>query len=54
MSMPHMQVMLRGKENKHITIKANIDVSDMENHIDGGEAMGMTIIIKAKGKSRSL
>lgn len=47
-------VMLRGKENKHITIKANIDVSDMENHIDSGEAMGMTIIIKAKGKSRSL
>jgi len=47
-------VMLRGKEKKRINIKATIDVSDMEIHIDSGEATGMEIIIKAKGKSRSL
>ena len=47
-------VILRGKEKKRITIKATIDVSDKEIHIDSGEAMGMEIIIKATGKSRSL
>ncbi|RDW17693.1 hypothetical protein CWR45_10130 [Oceanobacillus chungangensis] len=48
------EIMLKGKENKHVKIRTNIDVSNMENHIEGGEATGVNIIIKSKGKSRNL
>lgn len=48
------EIMLKGKENKHVKIRTNIDVSNMENHIESGEATSVNIIIKSKGKSRNL
>lgn len=48
------EVMLRGKENKRAKVTADIDVSAMEKHIEGGEAMGVNITITSKGKSRNL
>lgn len=47
-------VTLRAKESKRVHIETDIDVSNMQNHIENGEAMGVNIIITSKGKSRSL
>jgi hypothetical protein len=48
------EVKLRGRESKNIKVETNIDVSKMKNHIEGGEANGVHIIIKSGGKSRKL
>lgn len=48
------QITLESKENKRVIIKTNIDVSDMKNHIEGGKARGVNIIIKSKDKIRNL
>lgn len=50
---PH-EVMLKRQENKSLSVSADIDMSDRRNHIEGGEATGVDIIIKSKGKSREL
>ncbi|MEY9978986.1 hypothetical protein [Lysinibacillus sp. RC79] len=48
------EVRLRGKERKRVMIETDIDVSQMENHIDGGQASSVTIIIKSGEKTRKL
>lgn len=48
------KVMLGAKESKRIQIETDIDVSDMKNHIEGGEATGVNIILKSKGENRDL
>lgn len=48
------EVTIEAKESKYMHIETNIDVSNMKNHIESGQSMGMDIIIKAKNKSRSL
>jgi hypothetical protein len=48
------EVKLRGNKSEIIKIETNIDVSKMKNHIDGGEANGINIVIKSGGKSRKL
>ncbi|SDC98024.1 hypothetical protein SAMN05421663_105298 [Terribacillus halophilus] len=50
---PH-KVSLMGKERKLVKIKTRIDVSEMENHIEGGSASGVNIIIKSGEKMRKL
>lgn len=47
-------VHLKGKESKLVKIETDIDVSKLENHIESGEANGISIIIVSKGKSRKL
>lgn len=42
------------REGKTIFVEADIDVSAMENHIEGGNATGFNIIIKENGKVRKL
>ena len=48
------EVRLGGKESKNVKVETNIDVSKMKNHIEGGEANGVHIIIKSGVKSRKL
>lgn len=48
------KVTLEPKENKQVYIETDIDVSEMENHIDSGEARGVNIIISSNGKERNL
>ena len=48
------EVRLRGKERKRVIIETDIDVSQMENHIEGGQASFVTIIIKSGEKTRNL
>ncbi|MFE3577336.1 hypothetical protein [Lysinibacillus sp. NPDC059133] len=48
------EVKLRGKERKRVIIETDIDVSQMENHIDGGQANYVTIIIKSGEITRKL
>ena len=48
------EVKLKGHERKTVKIKRNIDVSNMENHIEGGDASSVNIIIKSGEKSRRL
>lgn len=48
------EVNLNGKEQQRVVFEADIDVSDMDSHIDYGEAMGVNIKISSKGKSRNL
>ncbi|MDS9470951.1 hypothetical protein [Sporosarcina pasteurii] len=48
------EVKLEGHERKIVNIFTNIDVSNMENHIDSGEASLVTIIIKSGEKARRL
>ncbi|MGN8648129.1 hypothetical protein ACTNEO_18950 [Gracilibacillus sp. HCP3S3_G5_1] len=45
---------LGAKEAKRIRMETDIDVSDIQNHIEGGEAWGVGIIIKSKGDQRNL
>ncbi|WP_218830644.1 hypothetical protein, partial [Terribacillus saccharophilus] len=48
------EVDLGGKEKKIINLKTEIDVSNMENHIEGGSASGVNVIIKSGEKMRKL
>lgn len=48
------EVDLGGKEKKIVNLKTEIDVSNMENHIEGGSASGVNVIIKSGEKMRKL
>jgi hypothetical protein len=48
------EVYVKGNERQRVKIEANIDVSEIENHVESGEAAGFNLIIKAHGKSRKL
>lgn len=48
------EVVLKGKEYLRVEFETDIDVSDMESHIDSGEAWDVEIMISANGKSREL
>lgn len=48
------KVRLKGKESKRVIVETDIDVSQMERHIDGGESMNVSIIIKSGEKTRKL
>lgn len=48
------EVKLRGKERKRVIIETDINVSQMENHIEGGQASFITIIIKSGERTRKL
>ncbi|SEN94839.1 hypothetical protein [Terribacillus saccharophilus] len=48
------EVDLSGKEKKIVKLKTEIDVSNMENHIEGGSASGVNVIIKSGEKMRKL
>lgn len=41
------KVRLNGKERKRVIIETDIDVSQIERHIDGGESKNVSIIIKS-------
>lgn len=47
-------VKLKGNERKTVKIESNIDVSNIENHVQSGESTGVNIIIKAGEKIRKL
>lgn len=47
-------VELKGNQRKTEKIETNIDVSKMKNHIEGGNAMGVNIILKSGRKMRKL
>lgn len=48
------EVRLRGKERKRVIIETDINVSQMENHIESGQASYVTIIIKSGERTRKL
>lgn len=48
------EVELKGKEHKIIKIESYIDVSKLENHIEGGNAAGINIFIKSGEMVRKL
>ena len=48
------KVAIKGKARKLITVETDIDISKMENHIDGGEAREVNIIIVQGKKKRNL
>ncbi len=48
------EVRLEGNEKKVVKIDVDIDVSNMENHIENGSAKGINIIIKSGDKMRKL
>lgn len=48
------EVTLNGKEQLRVEFETDIDVSNMESHIESGETMGMEIKITSDGKSREL
>jgi hypothetical protein len=48
------EVTLSGNERKRVIIETDIDVSQMENHVDGAHAREVTIIIKSGEKIRKL
>ena len=47
-------VKLTGNERKTVKIESNIDVSNIENHVEQGDATGINIIIKSGEKMRKL
>jgi hypothetical protein len=47
-------VTLSGKERKRVIIETDIDVSQMENHIEWGNARFVSIIIKSGDRTRNL
>lgn len=47
-------VTLSGKERKRVIIDTDIDVSQMENHIEWGNARFVSIIIKSGDRTRKL
>ncbi len=48
------KITLGANETKRIRLETDIDVSDIQNHVESGEAMGMDIIIRSKGKHRDI
>ena len=48
------EVKLKGNERKTVKIKSEIDVSNIENHIESGSSTGVNIIIKSGEKVRKL
>jgi hypothetical protein len=48
------EVNVNANERQRVKIEANIDVSEIENHVESGEAAGFNLIIKSNGKSRKL
>ncbi|MFJ6413705.1 hypothetical protein ACIQLG_13040 [Terribacillus saccharophilus] len=48
------EVSIEGKEKKVVKIKTNIDVSNIENHVEGGSASDINIIIRSGDKIRKL
>jgi hypothetical protein len=48
------EVVLKGKERRTVQIEAEIDISEMKNHVTSGEALMVNIMLKAGGKSRKL
>ncbi|MGG0655416.1 hypothetical protein [Rummeliibacillus pycnus] len=48
------EVVLKGNQRKTEKIETNIDVSKIKNHITGGNAMGVNIIMKSGKKMRKL
>ena len=48
------EVRLRGKERKRVKIDTDIDVSQMESHIESGDSWNMNIIIKSGGKNQKI
>lgn len=49
-----LEVKLKGNERKIVKIKTDINVSNIENHVESGSATSMNIIIKSGEKSRKL
>ncbi|MFZ0447450.1 MAG: hypothetical protein WAM95_23000 [Bacillus sp. (in: firmicutes)] len=47
-------VKLKGHERKTVKIESNIDVSNIENHVENGSSTGVNIIIKSGEKIRKL
>jgi hypothetical protein len=50
---PH-EVLLKGKERKTIKIEAEIDVSQMESHVENGDAAMVNLLIKSGKNYRKL
>ncbi|MFC9542135.1 hypothetical protein ACFTQ7_19995 [Lysinibacillus sp. NPDC056959] len=48
------EVQLKGKERKRVIVETDIDVSQMEKHIDSGESTYVSIIIKSGEITRKL
>ena len=48
------EVRLKGNERKMVKIKSEIDVSNIENHVESGNSTGINIIIKSGEKVRNL
>lgn len=48
------EVTLDAKESQHMSLQTEIDVSNMESHIESGEAQVVNVKIKSKGKMRNL
>ncbi|TCN22301.1 hypothetical protein [Mesobacillus foraminis] len=48
------EVKLKGNESKTLIIESDIDVSNIENHVESGSSTGVNIVIKSKGKVRKL
>ena len=48
------EVMLSGKERNRVIIETEIDVSQMRNHLQSGQASHVTIMIKSGDKIRKL
>lgn len=48
------KVRLNGHESNTVKIETDIDVSNIENHVQQGSATGVNIIIKSGGKTRKL
>ena len=48
------EVKLKGNERKTVKIKSEIDVSNIENHVESGSLTGVNIIIKSGEKVRKL
>jgi hypothetical protein len=48
------EVKLKGNESKTLIIESDIDVSNIENHVESGSSTGVNIVIKSKGKLRKL
>ena len=48
------EVKLKGNERKTVKIESNIDISNMENHIESGGSTFVNIAIKSGEKVRKL
>jgi hypothetical protein len=48
------EVVLKGKERRTVQIEAEIDISEMKNHVTSGEALMVNIIMKSGRKTRKL